>query len=179
MRSARSGSVQVHIDAPADAVWALLSRLERMGEWSPECYRVEWQDGAKSPAVAGARFRGWNRYGRLRWSMPCRVNTAVPNQELSFSTIASGREETTWTYKLVAAEGGTDLIESFDVRWLRLDALVAEDFLMRDRDRRRGQAMRRTLDRIKKVIEAAPEVEAGIGPRPSRPPDAPGFPRPS
>lgn len=40
---------------------------------------------------------------------------------------------------------------------------------MCDRDRRREQAMRRTLERIKKVIEAPPEGEAGIGPRPSRP----------
>ena len=158
MRSARTGSVQIHIDAPVEAVWGLLSHLERMGEWSPECYRVEWQDGAKSPAVAGARFRGWNRYRLLKWSMPCRVKTAVPNQELSFSTIASDREQTTWTYRLVAAGDGTDLIESFDVRWLRFDALVAEDFLMRDRDRRREQAMRRTLGRIKKVVEASPEV---------------------
>lgn len=134
-----------------------------MGEWSPECYRVEWQDGAQSPPVAGARFKGWNRYGWLKWSMPCQVKIGVPNQELSFSTVAGDKEVTTWTYQLVAADGGVDLIESFHVHWLPFTARVAEDLLMHDRDRRREEAMRQTLERIKKLVEGAAEVEAGGG----------------
>jgi uncharacterized protein YndB with AHSA1/START domain len=41
MTSARQGQVRAHIDAPPEAVWALLADLERMGQWSPECYRVQ------------------------------------------------------------------------------------------------------------------------------------------
>lgn len=75
MRTARTGTVQVHVDAAAQG--GLLANLERMVEWSPECYRVAREDGAGSPAVPGARFRGWNRYGRMKWSVACQVKTAV------------------------------------------------------------------------------------------------------
>ncbi len=154
MRTARTGSVQVHIDAPPGRVWALLSHLDRMGEWSPECYRVEWEDGASSPAVPGARFRGWNRYGLLKWSVACVVKTAVPEKELSWSTLVRGKEMVTWTYRLEPSGGGVDLVESFEVHWLPISARIAEDYLMADRDRRREQAMRQTLGRIKVLAEA-------------------------
>ena len=153
MKSSRSGAVQVHIDAPAQRVWAVLSDLERMGEWSPECYRVEWLDGAHSPATPGARFKGWNRFGWMRWSMPCEVKTAVADQELSFSTMAHGKQLVTWSYRINPSDGGVDLVESFDVHWLPLSARIAEDFLMRDRDRRREESMRKTLEGIKQLAE--------------------------
>ncbi len=156
MSSARAGTVQVHVDASPERVWSLLSDLERMGEWSPECYRVRWLDGATSPAVPGARFRGWNRYGRLRWSVACRVKTAVPNEELSFATVVHEKEMTTWTYRIVPSDRGVELVESFDVHWLPLSARLVEDVVMRDRDRRREAGMRSTLERIKEIAEAGP-----------------------
>jgi hypothetical protein len=125
-----------------------------MGEWSPECYRVEWLDGARSPATPGARFKGWNRFAWMRWSMPCEVTTAVPDKELSFSTMARGKQVVTWSYRINPSDGGVDLVESFDVHWLPLSGRIAEDFLMRDRDRRREQAMRKTLEGIKQLAEA-------------------------
>src|SRR5689334_10799481 len=109
MASARSGSVQTHINAPPERVWDLLAKVERMGEWSPECYRVEWLDGAASPATEGARFKGWNKFGWMRWSMTCEVKTAQPAQELSWSTVQGGRELTSWTYRLERANGGTNI----------------------------------------------------------------------
>ena len=154
MRTARTGTVQVHIDAPAERVWALLSNLDRMGEWSPECYRVEWEDGASSPATPGARFRGWNRYGHMKWSVACRVKTAVPEKELSWSTLVRGKEMATWCYRLDPSDGGVDLVESFEVHWLPISARIAEDYLMLDRDRRREEAMRQTLGRIKAQAES-------------------------
>ncbi len=125
-----------------------------MGEWSPECYRVRWLEGAKSPATAGARFKGSNRFGWLRWSMTCEVKAADPGRELAFSTVRGERECVRWRYQLEPANGGTDITESFEVVWLPLDARIGEDFLMRDRDRRREQGMRATLERIKAIAEA-------------------------
>lgn len=155
MRSARHGQVQLHIDASPQNVWALLANLDQMGQWSPECYRVQWLDGASSPATPGARFQGWNRYGWLRWSMTCQIKTAEPGRELTFSTIEKDREEVRWRYRLEPADGGTDLIESFQVIWLPFKARLAEDVLMRDRDRRREEAMLKTLKRIKDLAESA------------------------
>ena len=162
MPSARAGSVQIHIEAPADQVWRLLADVERMGEWSPECYRVEWLDGAESPATPGARFRGWNRYGLLRWSIVCKVTSVVPNREISWTTLAGEREMTTWLYRLTPARAGVDVVESFTVHWYSEQARLAEDVLMRDRDRRRLEGMRTTLRRIKQLVESASRDGAGL-----------------
>ena len=154
MKSAREGQVQLHVDAPPDVVWNVVADLDRMGEWSPECYRVQWLDGAASPATTGARFKGWNRYGRMRWSVTCEVKSAEAGRELAWSTVERGRELVRWCYRFEPVDGGTRITESFDVRWLPLVARLAEDVWMRDRDRRRLDAMRATLTRIKEVAEA-------------------------
>jgi uncharacterized protein YndB with AHSA1/START domain len=155
MASARKGEVRIHIDAPPEAVWTLVADVERMGEWSPECYRVEWLDGASSPAITGARFQGWNRYDEMRWSVICEVKTAEPGRELAWSTLEDNRELVRWRYCFEPADCGTDLTESFEVVWLPPTAAYGEDVLMRDRDWRRAEAMRTTLQRIKDVAEAA------------------------
>jgi uncharacterized protein YndB with AHSA1/START domain len=154
MASARSGEVRMHIDAGPERVWALLADLDRMGEWSPECYKVSWLDGATSPARVGARFKGWNRWGPVRWSMQCQVKSAEPSREISWSTVQGGRELVRWRYQLEAADGGTDVTESFEVLWLPTMARLFEDVIMVNRDRQREAAMRSTLDRIKAVAEA-------------------------
>ena len=51
------GSVTVHMDAPPETVWALVSDVTKIGQFSPETFEAEWLDGATGPAV-GARFRG-------------------------------------------------------------------------------------------------------------------------
>ena len=108
MTSSRSGEVSIHIDAPPEAIWDTLAHIERMGEWSPECYRVEWLEGASSPAKVGARFKGSNKSGWLRWSMPCEVKVADRGRELAWSTMRKGQEIVRWAYRLQPSNGGTD-----------------------------------------------------------------------
>ena len=104
------GEARVHIDAPAEKVYELLSDVTRMGEWSPECVRAEWVGGATGPAV-GAKFKGHNKQGFLRWSTKPEVTAADPGKEFAFKT-----RDTTWRYQFEpSASGGTDLTESFDV----------------------------------------------------------------
>ena len=154
MVSSRQGAVSLHIDALPDQVYAVLADLERMGEWSPECYRVRWLDGASSPANKGARFKGSNKSGLLRWSMTCQVMIAEPGSELAWSTMRGDREIVRWRYQLAPAGGGTDVTESFEaVRW-PLDVRFFEDVVMRNRDAEREAAMRTTLQRIKAVVES-------------------------
>jgi uncharacterized protein YndB with AHSA1/START domain len=78
MQSARDGEVRTHIEAPPEKVWSLVASMERMGEWSSECYRVTWIDGATSPATPGTHFKGRNKWGPVRWTMVCEVKTAEP-----------------------------------------------------------------------------------------------------
>src|SRR4051812_29945801 len=55
--------VSIEIEATPEDVYALVSDITRMGEWSPECRRCTWTKGASGPAV-GARFRARNKGGR-------------------------------------------------------------------------------------------------------------------
>ena len=154
MASARSGEVHLHVDAPPERVWGLLADLDRMGEWSPECYSVSWLDGGASPPHVGARFKGRNRWGPVRWSMTCEVKTAEPGREISWSTVQRGRELVRWRYVFEPAGTGTDVTESFEVMWLPPMARLFEDVIMVNRDRQRESAMRATLERIKDAVEA-------------------------
>jgi len=107
------GQATVHIQAPPEKVYAMISDVTRMGEWSPETYRCEWIDGAAGP-TAGARFKGSNKRGILRWSTKPTVTVADAGNEFTFEVGAPGKEDTRWSYKLTPKEGGTDLTESFE-----------------------------------------------------------------
>ena len=53
MPTVQNGRVSIDIAAPPGLVYDLIADVTRMSEWSPECYRCEWLDGA--PAPAGGR----------------------------------------------------------------------------------------------------------------------------
>jgi uncharacterized protein YndB with AHSA1/START domain len=102
------GEAKAHIDAPPEAVWALIADITRMGEWSPECRGGEWLDGG-GPDV-GARFKGSNK-AKLPWTTTSTVTEAVPGKVFAWKV----GKDTTWRYELTAQDGGTDVVESFDV----------------------------------------------------------------
>jgi uncharacterized protein YndB with AHSA1/START domain len=163
VKKGTSGQATIHVDAPSEQVYAMVSDVTRMGEWSPETYRCEWLDGATGPAV-GARFRGRNRSSGLlrvpvRWSTTPRVTAADPGREFAFVTNAllGSSDMTKWTYRFEPAPGGgTEVTESFemmqDLPWyIRLGELAMGQ---RDRKGMLEKAMGETLERIKKVAEA-------------------------
>ena len=45
-------STETVVDAAPERIYDLVADLPRMGEWSPECQRVEWEDGANGPPRA-------------------------------------------------------------------------------------------------------------------------------
>ncbi|HEV7524459.1 MAG TPA: SRPBCC family protein, partial [Acidimicrobiia bacterium] len=38
-------SVTVHMSAPADKIWDLVSDVTKIGRYSPETFEAEWLDG--------------------------------------------------------------------------------------------------------------------------------------
>ena len=113
-------SHQTVISTSPERIYDLVSDLPRMGEWSPECERVEWTDGT-TVAVEGATFVGHNRGGPfrlMRWSRHGRVIAADPGREFAFVTEEGGRESTVWRYRFEPVEGGTRVTESYQVRWI-------------------------------------------------------------
>jgi Polyketide cyclase / dehydrase and lipid transport len=53
LTTATTGQARVEIDAAPLTVYQLISDITRMGDWSPECYRCEWLNGATTAAIGG------------------------------------------------------------------------------------------------------------------------------
>jgi Polyketide cyclase / dehydrase and lipid transport len=154
------GSVTVHMAAPADRVWDLLSDVTRIGDFSPETFEAEWLDGASGPRT-GARFRGHvkrNGKGPVYWKT-CTVLGCEPGREFAFGVWSGNKILNTWRYRLDATADGTDVTESFELTStpsLRLYWAL----LGWSRGRTNISGMRTTLERIKEVAES----EAALGP---------------
>lgn len=91
--------MSARIAADPDTVYALVSDVTRMGEWSPENTGGRWLGGATGPAP-GARFRGSNRRGWRRWSTTCTVVEAVPGRRFAFDVAVGPVPAARWAYDL-------------------------------------------------------------------------------
>jgi uncharacterized protein YndB with AHSA1/START domain len=147
---------RIHIAAPAERVYALVSDLTRMGEWSPETTGVRWVDGATT-AVVGAWFEGTNR-ARATWTTRCQIDVAEPAREIAWIVHAGGAPSSRWSYRFEATDdGGTDLIESMEgyranPPLARVIKRIATG--IGDRGKHNEAGMRATLARIKAAAEA-------------------------
>src|SRR5580658_10237233 len=98
-------SVTREIDAPAEKVWAMVSDLPRMGEWSPENVGGEWIRGASGPAL-GALFKGKNRNGFRRWSTTAKVVDCQPGSSFEIAITSLGVHVASWRYDFQETSGG-------------------------------------------------------------------------
>ena len=155
MPTAKRGQESIDIAATPEVVYDLITDVSRMGEWSPECYRCEWLDGA-TEAAAGVRFRGYNRRGALRWQRTAIVDVADRGRKFAFTTIndRADRQETRWEYTMEPSPTGTLLTESFEFLWCSIPNRAVELFLPRGRQVNRG--IHETLMRIKRAAEVNP-----------------------
>ena len=154
-----SDSEQVVINATPERLYEMVADLPRMGEWSPECERVEWKNGATGPAE-GATFIGHNRGGPrklMRWSRNGRVLTATSGREFAFATEEGGRESTVWRYRFEPVHGGTLVTESYDVQWIPTWARIVD--VPTNRHRELLEGMRHTLAQLKSAAEATSPAE--------------------
>jgi len=113
---AKSGHAEAMSDAPPGAVWQIVADVTRTGQWSHECRRASWLGPAATPAP-GARFRGSNRSGWLRWRRVCEILTADPPQELAWRTLSTPLypDSTQWRIALQPAGTGTRITETYQV----------------------------------------------------------------
>jgi hypothetical protein len=148
-------SVSLDIRADADTLYSLVSDLPRIGEWSPECVRVEWEGDVSGP-VEGTTFVGFNEVGpgrRIRYQRHGTVLTAEPGRAFSFITDEGGRPSTVWRYTFESiGDGLTRVTEGYEVRWIPLWARIIDVPLNRHKELLEG--MRTTLERLKATAEA-------------------------
>ncbi|MFZ6004739.1 MAG: SRPBCC family protein [Actinomycetota bacterium] len=148
-------SVTVHMAAPPEAVWALLSDVTRIGELSPETFEGEWLGDATGPAV-GAKFRGHvrrNGRGPVYWTV-CKVTESEPGRVFAFDVLGPGdRTVNSWRYDLAPSGDGTEVTESF-----RLDDNPLTKIYWAIAGRLRGRTnvkgMQATLERAKAIVES-------------------------
>jgi Polyketide cyclase / dehydrase and lipid transport len=159
-------SVTVHMAAPADQVWELVSDITRVGEFSPETFEAQWLPGPSEHGASehgasehgpGARFRGHvrrNGRGPVYWTT-CTVVTSDPGREFAFAVaLPGGKTVTTWRYRIEPSADGCDVTESFELADRLLNRVY---WAIAGRARRRTNlnGMRTTLERIKAVTETA------------------------
>ena len=153
-------SVTVHVDAPPEVVWGLVSDVTNTGKFSPETFEAEWIDGASGPAV-GARFRGHvrrtgvlSRLGVSYWTK-CTVVTSEPGREFTFVVGTPQRAANTWSYRFEPdGADGTNVTESFE---LADNAAMHTYWKIAGKGRGKVNAdgMRQTLERVKAVAEGS------------------------
>jgi uncharacterized protein YndB with AHSA1/START domain len=105
-------SVSVEINAPVEKVWAMITDLPRMGEWSPENQGGEWADGATGPAV-GATFKGKNGNGKKNWSTSVKVNALEAERKFSFGLLVFGKNWCDWVYEIEPTATGCSVTHSW------------------------------------------------------------------
>jgi hypothetical protein len=119
---------EMRVAAPPQAVWELVTDVTRIGEFSPECIRAEWLDGANGPAI-GARFAGTNRRTRPRedrgsddlsdsavqWTRPCTVTAC--EQPRVFAYVVGDRFDESpaseWRFEIAPDADGSMLRQHF------------------------------------------------------------------
>ena len=142
----------MHMAAPAERIWELITDVTRIGRYSPETFEAEWLDDA---TAVGARFRGHvkrNQKGPTYWTT-CTVLTCEPGREFAFG-VAPG-DLNVWRYRLEPSGEGTDVTESFELRPTPVMRAYWA-LLGRARGRTNRDGMRTTLERIRAEAESVP-----------------------
>ena len=143
---------------PAD-VWAIISDLRRMTEWSPE---VVFQGFTSRRIRRGTRSINLNKRKGFVWPTSSKVTVFEPGKELSFYVYGAAAQ---WTYELEPTATGTRLIERRELpggKRAIASKLTARLALggVESHDAELIEGMNKTLARIKAEVES---VQQDVG----------------
>ena len=141
------------IAAPPEVVYAAISDITRMGEWSTECVSCEWQEGFDGPVV-GAVFNGHNVNGEHTWTTQGRVIEVDPGRAFTFECSMMDFHFSTWGYRIEPTEAGCRVTEWSDD--LRPDSILEFSQQLSgidDRVARNQVTMSETLERLAAALE--------------------------
>ncbi len=154
MPASPTAEASLTIAAPAADLYGIVTDIAHMGRISPECTGGRWLDGATGPEP-GARFKGTNRRGWVRWTTTCTVVAAEPGREFTFETPDSGAR---WSYRFEPDGTGTRVTESREMyaerprlaAWFSKLLLGGTD----SHDQEMNDSLLATLQRLKSVAES-------------------------
>jgi uncharacterized protein YndB with AHSA1/START domain len=152
-KAARELRAETTIAAPPSAVWAALTGLRRMPDWSPELLRmVPLKRGGLK---VGQQYLGLNRRKAVVWPTRSVVVELDPERTLAWDTKSSGAR---WVYELTPVEAGTRVVHRRPVpRRLTLLSKVFAPLALGGSDVHADeleQGMAQTLAGLKAALEA-------------------------
>lgn len=147
-------SESIQVTASPAAVYALITDLPRMREWSPECTGVTWR-GRAPYDVVGTRFIGHNRAGAIRWISQGVITESVPASRFTFHIYGGPIPVADWSYELTPTpDGGCTVTETWtDRRPRALRRVFAA--IYGDRAPRNEHGIHTTLTNLKATAESA------------------------
>lgn len=145
-------SASVDVNATPEQVWAVVSDVARMSEWSPECRRIVVLGSPRSGV--GTTFLGINRRGWALWPTTSTVERFEPNNAIAWKTQQSGA---TWSYELEPTASGTRLTGRRELARFTLGTRLAAPMIggAASHDQELAEGIRTTLERIKAAVESA------------------------
>lgn len=170
-------SESVRIDAEPARVYAIVSDLARSGDWSPECRGGTWtgEPGQVGSVFRGENYRaedvvGWAPLVRGTWYTEAEVVEAdVPRRfRWAMRTHTGATQSSVWGFRIERDADGTTLFHEFEMtRATEGIHKIVQDLDETERARfvqewgdKLVDDVRRTLDRIKVVVEA--ELTTGV-----------------
>ena len=156
-------SVVQEVGATPEVVWEVVSDITRLGEWSPECQRCEWDSG-QEPGL-GATFTGHNRLGDIDWSNQSTVVEWEPQRKLTWEVRLTGPGRdmfgddpfSRWGFSIEPTTSGTRVTQTTED--LRSEELKKASlaFLpeVQDRQARNLETMAATLEALAQACEQA------------------------
>ena len=148
-------AVSREIAAAPEALWDMVSDVTRMGEWSPETTKAEWQKGAVGPVV-GAAFKGTNENGGKRWSTGATVTAAERGRRFAFSVAAGFVKVADWSYDFEPTDTGCRVTETWTDRRNGLIKLIGKPISgVSDRAGHNRAGMEQTLERLSAAAESS------------------------
>ena len=118
----------IHVEAPPAAVWALVTDMERYGEWSSENTGGYWRkkpDGTVGTGQVGDEFVGINRRDGQEWKALVEIVEREEERAFSFITGGTALNFVRWGYELEPDGTGTRLTEHWAL--LNLSPIMVEN----------------------------------------------------
>jgi len=148
----------VLVDAPLERVWALVTAMERYGEWSNENTGGYWRkrpDGTPCTGEVGDQFVGINRRDGNEWKALVEIVKRDENREFAFVTGGLEYNLVLWRYQLRPESGGTRLIESWTLRQITPSIAEKGEPELQYRRNNAVTSIRATLEALKETAESA------------------------
>jgi hypothetical protein len=149
----RRVSESITIAGSPETLYAMVSDVTRMGEWSPVCKLCWWEDETRG---VDAWFTGRNVTETSTWETRSKVVADDPGREFAF---AVNGDRTRWGYTFEPVDGGTLVTESWEILPAAEPGYVerfGDDAEAQIAQRAKGAStgMRETLATLKRVAES-------------------------